>query len=49
MHLTKTQAKIAVRACGKNPTEKQINDAMKDMSMFLGCVKFWLMSTHFFR
>jgi hypothetical protein len=33
MHLTKGQAKIAIRAMGKNPTEAQINDAMKGMSM----------------
>lgn len=33
MHLTKAQAKVAVRAMGKNPTEAQINDAMKGLSM----------------
>lgn len=34
MHLTKTQAKVAVRAMGKNPTEAQINEVMKGMSMY---------------
>lgn len=33
MHLTKAQAKVACRAMGKNPTEAQINEVMKGMSM----------------